>query len=224
MPRRAGFSLIELLVVIAIIALLAAILFPVFAQAKFAAKKTANLSNMKQVGVAMALYMNDYDDAYPYATDASDKYAPQIWAGQPQFQALIAQLPMMQEALDPYAKSQKIFECPLDTGTKVLDTHLDIEFQSSPSLFKKYGMSYLWRTEFAIRNLTQTSLQEPAAVNLMFTAGGHWLGTGRAVEVGENPATAILLMQGYRYDVLFGDFHVKNLSQAQYQKSWGTPL
>lgn len=224
MKFRAAFSLIELLVVIAIIALLAAILFPVFAQAKFAAKKTADLSNMKQVGVAMALYMNDYDDAYPYATDASDKYAPQIWAGQPQFQAVIASLPMMQEALDPYAKSQKIFECPLDTGTKVLDTHPDIDFPAAPSLYKKYGLSYLWRTEFAIKGLSQTSLQEPAAVNLMFTAGGHWLGAGRALELNESPATALLLLQGYRYDVLFGDFHMKNLSHGQYQKAWGTSL
>ncbi len=60
-----GFTLIELLVVIAIIAILAAILFPVFAQAKLAAKKTADLSNMKQTGLAVAIYLNDNDDTYP---------------------------------------------------------------------------------------------------------------------------------------------------------------
>lgn len=59
---RDAFTLIELLVVIAIIAILAAILFPVFAQAKLAAKKTADISNMKQIGTGMMLYVADYDD------------------------------------------------------------------------------------------------------------------------------------------------------------------
>lgn len=64
MIRRA-FTLIELLVVIAIIAILAAILFPVFAQAKAAAKKTLCLSNNKQIGTALMLYAGDYDDGFP---------------------------------------------------------------------------------------------------------------------------------------------------------------
>lgn len=62
--QRSGFTLIELLVVIAIIAILAAILFPVFAQAKLAAKKTTMISNMKQVLTASMSYMTDYDDYY----------------------------------------------------------------------------------------------------------------------------------------------------------------
>ena len=62
---KRGFTLIELLVVIAIIAILAAILFPVFAQAKEAAKRTSCLSNSNQLGKAMLMYMGDNDDKVP---------------------------------------------------------------------------------------------------------------------------------------------------------------
>lgn len=64
-----AFTLIELLVVIAIIAILAAILFPVFAQAKQAAKKTADLSNMKNIGLGFMLYLGDNDDTLPFIRD-----------------------------------------------------------------------------------------------------------------------------------------------------------
>lgn len=63
--NRKAFTLIELLVVIAIIAILAAILFPVFAQAKTAAKKTQSLSNIKQIGTGSQIYLGDYDDTFP---------------------------------------------------------------------------------------------------------------------------------------------------------------
>ncbi len=62
---KKAFTLIELLVVIAIIAILAAILFPVFAQAKMAAKKTQSISNLKNIGTGFQLYMGDYDDVWP---------------------------------------------------------------------------------------------------------------------------------------------------------------
>src|ERR1700744_1585713 len=65
--QRKAFTLIELLVVIAIIAILAAILFPVFAQAKMAAKITSALSNAKQLGTAYLMYTNDNDDTFPLA-------------------------------------------------------------------------------------------------------------------------------------------------------------
>lgn len=71
MPNHArpAFTLIELLVVITIVAILAAILFPVFARAKESAKKSACLSNMRQIGMAFTLYLNDYDDRMPDRRD-----------------------------------------------------------------------------------------------------------------------------------------------------------
>ncbi|MBC7807537.1 MAG: prepilin-type N-terminal cleavage/methylation domain-containing protein, partial [Akkermansiaceae bacterium] len=62
---KSGFTLIELLVVIAIIAILAAILFPVFAQAREKARQISCLSNQKQIGIAMMMYVQDYDETYP---------------------------------------------------------------------------------------------------------------------------------------------------------------
>lgn len=93
-----AFTLIELLVVIAIIAILAAILFPVFAQAKEAAKKTTCLSNSKQIGTAMQLYMGDYDDTTPTILGArgGNKSYELDWYVQ----------------LFPYTKSFDMYFCP----------------------------------------------------------------------------------------------------------------
>src|SRR5580700_4989323 len=105
MQRRTAFTLIELLVVIAIIAILAAILFPVFAQAKEAAKKTSCLSNTKQIGLAAMMYLNDYDDTYwwnPWPGGLQQDYylpIPQPTLG-------------FYDLLQPYVKNQGVFSCP----------------------------------------------------------------------------------------------------------------
>lgn len=109
MKRHRAFTLIELLVVIAIIAILAAILFPVFAQAKTAAKATADLSNIKQIGTAMVMYCDDNNDMYTYAT-------PHSWSGAPSWGS-----PSLGWTynLQPYSKSLALFRSPLDGATKV---------------------------------------------------------------------------------------------------------
>lgn len=223
MSRRA-FTLIELLVVIAIIAIIAALLFPVFARAKHAAKKTECISNLRQVGMAMGLYMADYDDLFPHAVDAADKYKPEIWDPHPEFQAQIPYMPLMHQALEPYAKSKQIFRSPVDSGTNVLDSHPYLDFPSAPSMFATFGLSYVWRTELTFRGYSQTSLQFPADINVMFTAGGHWLGAGRALQQGDDFDTVIQLWRGYRYNILYGDLHVKNVSHGGYRKAWDTEL
>lgn len=105
---RKAFTLIELLVVIAIIAILAAILFPVFAQAKQAAKKTASLSNMKQVGTATMLYMQDYEDTTVplYILDPS---GGPLLSSQGQYY-----YPLL---LQPYSKNTDLFIDPTDRAT-----------------------------------------------------------------------------------------------------------
>ncbi|MCG9895258.1 MAG: prepilin-type N-terminal cleavage/methylation domain-containing protein [Fimbriimonadaceae bacterium] len=95
--QNKGFTLIELLVVIAIIAILAAILFPVFAQAKAAAKKTADLNNTKQHGTRIMLYMADYDDMFPRHVYRAPGRRIGGWA-----------VPVWwRDQIDPYVKSGK---------------------------------------------------------------------------------------------------------------------
>lgn len=107
MRVRHGFTLIELLVVIAIIAILAAILFPVFAQARSAARKTACLSNVKQMGTGMLMYLQDYDEKFPSwnwgffcngGNNGASRDSTAFWTN----------------AIFPYVKNQAVYQCSED--------------------------------------------------------------------------------------------------------------
>jgi len=111
---RRGFTLIELLVVIAIIAILAAILFPVFAQAREKARQTSCLSNMKQLALSALMYTQDYDEKFPTAgvydwsdnggtIDPGTHYWPQ--------------------RLEPYIKSIGVLRCPSDGGPSTAESN-----------------------------------------------------------------------------------------------------
>ncbi len=114
---RKAFTLIELLVVIAIIAILAAILFPVFAQAKAAAKASANLSNLKQIGLGHLQYSNDSDDAFALTARYEDAAGQAAAFGAPvgtNMNTTPANVIPWTETVYPYTKNREIYTSPVE--------------------------------------------------------------------------------------------------------------
>ena len=101
--KKSAFTLIELLVVIAIIAILAAILFPVFARARENARRSSCTSNLKQIGLGIIQYTQDYDEKYPLADTGSQTFS---W----------------RRVIYPYVKSTQIFACPSNTNVSFNNT------------------------------------------------------------------------------------------------------
>ncbi|HWD38925.1 MAG TPA: prepilin-type N-terminal cleavage/methylation domain-containing protein [Fimbriimonas sp.] len=123
---RRGFTLIELLVVIAIIAILAAILFPVFAQAKVAAKKTADLSNVKQLVLGTLMYNNDNDDANPFC-----------WGWGPSW------MPWHQQT-ESYVKNIPIWKSPVDNWGRGTEGGDPTCIMGAPTRGVTYSMNFTW--------------------------------------------------------------------------------
>jgi prepilin-type N-terminal cleavage/methylation domain-containing protein/prepilin-type processing-associated H-X9-DG protein len=113
--KRPAFTLIELLVVIAIIAILAAILFPVFAQARDKARSTACLSNMKQIGMGIQMYIQDYDEQifFRSTTNVDSTRIHTATSGNPL---------KWWNMLAPYIKNNQVFKCPSDDPKLVADS------------------------------------------------------------------------------------------------------
>jgi len=115
--KQEAFTLIELLVVIAIIAILAAILFPVFAQAREKARGASCTSNMKQIGLALKMYAQDYDERYfssgSLPAEGDPGWAHRIADGNNLIRLMGGGLSWF---CQPYVKNQGIFKCPSDTG------------------------------------------------------------------------------------------------------------
>src|SRR6476659_7951599 len=107
--NKNAFTLIELLVVIAIIAILAAILFPVFARARENARRSSCQSNLKQIGLGLLQYAQDYDERLPfffYGVDGNATDPPTV--ANPRYKWM--------DAIYPYVKSEQIFACPSDAN------------------------------------------------------------------------------------------------------------
>jgi len=146
---RRAFTLIELLVVIAIIAILAAILFPVFAQAKASAKRSASLSNVKQLGLACIMYGSDYDDniplwlsgqwqymADPIGNDPTDPRRARTWV----------------EITYPYIKTQGLYADPVRGDALGIfaggPQTSGIRSYRNQNRYPMYGMNYLFLSPF----------------------------------------------------------------------------
>jgi len=177
--RKSAFTLIELLVVIAIIAILAAILFPVFAQAKAAAKNTSSLNNMKQFATAVQLYAGDYDDmrvlrnSFVAAPPNGDEWS---------WKQLVA----------PYIKNNEIFKDPVNTIARFPDFHSDpamralfgwntLNLPANMRFNRGYNLANIWdNTNWFTdgRAVSLTSFDQPARVYAVIESKVVWSDIG----------------------------------------------
>lgn len=149
LPKRRAFTLIELLVVIAIIAILAAILFPVFAKAREKARQTACLSNEKQMGLGMVQYIQDNDESFPSGTYGKNPVPGRGWAGQ----------------VYPYIKNLSVFLCPdmaIATPPRTLTYGFNANLANNPY--------YFTNTPTTPHTGTVASATAPASTVMVFEA------------------------------------------------------
>lgn len=175
MKNTRAFTLIELLVVIAIIAILAAILFPVFAQAKAAAKTTQSLSNMKQIALGLKMYISDNDDIYPtrkYGITLPDGNVSQVsW----------------KTITYPYVKSSALYidgvnpaaQFPDDTADPAL---LPSGAELSNPLFRRgyafADLPWMWLKSWSANTISDTAFENPAGTLVVAEQKRAWVDTG----------------------------------------------
>jgi prepilin-type N-terminal cleavage/methylation domain-containing protein len=182
---KKAFTLIELLVVIAIIAILAAILFPVFAQAKEAAKRTAALSQAKQTGTALILYLSDNDDFYPSGlvpnlTTPEEDYrlgdftpqTPQGWRLPADAVAEAEHALVWVNASEPYRKNYDMLNPPGMATTNISS------WSYSPTAKAPKGVNYSFNG--LLQHFSSTSIAEPTKLTLIWQGFGNTTNNGAA--------------------------------------------
>jgi prepilin-type N-terminal cleavage/methylation domain-containing protein/prepilin-type processing-associated H-X9-DG protein len=157
--RRAGFTLIELLVVIAIIAILAAILFPVFAQARESARKTTCASNLKQLGLAVGMYVQDYDGQYfrHWYLD------PTYWFGRIDASGTPPRVLRREGLLYPYLRNTEIQKCPSFNGLT--------DYDGATAGFG-YNVTYL-TAGFGLHGVHEAAIVKPASCAVFADAANY---------------------------------------------------
>ncbi|GBC91712.1 hypothetical protein HRbin15_00167 [bacterium HR15] len=143
MSRGSGFTLIELLVVVAIIAILVAILFPVFAQARESARQSACAQHLRQIGQAMMMYLQDYDDHLPDRRDLKRAlpggYRP--WSSWPPSDPRCGWAAIV---LEPYVRHFSIWSCPSVQGT-LLGEAVQVKQEIDLTLPERATRYWMWR-------------------------------------------------------------------------------
>lgn len=169
---RRGFTLIELLIVIAIIALLAAILFPVFARVRENARKAACQSNLKQLALGFQQYVADYDNRFPHAWDTN----PQVPNNPPYIVATVgSDDPVIWPAkIFPYVKDKGIYNCP--SVTKALTSCTVAPFYSGTTLGWKSTDTVIASAAPLANNGYTGASQTPYGYNVYYLGGGQFMG------------------------------------------------
>ncbi len=130
-------------------------------------------------------------------------------------------MPLLIDTLQPCVKSEKIFDCPADNGSAVLDDTFPRPFPASQTMWQVYRSSYFYRTVLGFQGLSQSSLQNPSIV---CDGAGHWHAAARRLQ-GDDPASDLpTLTRDFRYNTLFGDTHVKGLSFKGLDDVWQADL
>jgi len=177
---REGFTLIELLVVIAIIAILAAILFPVFARARENARRASCMSNLKQIGLGILQYTQDYDEKMPRSWSGLDSDASKPVGD-------VSDRYKWMDAIYPYVKSEQIFNCPSDNfGTDLLGTHKNTMYSFRNGYhYGSYSMNHVYSDYGAAWSVSGVSL---AAVEAPATT--VWVADGSPLPDSNNSQTS----------------------------------
>ena len=214
--HRRAFTLVEILVVLAVIGILTALLFPAFNRVRRRSYQTSCSSNLKQLGLAVALYQGDYDGLFPRGGDPTD-LKTDAWRDTTDgdYRAEISQLPPLTYVLRPYVKSAELWHCPADDGFDVADMSQQI-LDARPSSFAKFGMSYEYRTELTLKSKKELLGYDksdppveygPSDINVLADGHGSWHGENEPREL-------------RRYNVLMGDGRVVNYDRKQLTNAW----